>query len=219
MKKIDGFDYAVSKYGKVYSFRSSRFLSPSIDKDGYHRVTLYNDGYQETHLVHRLVAQYWIPNPDNKPTVNHKNGDKSDNSVYNLEWATYSENNIHALETGLKKDTLRTLDDEKAHILFKMIMGGHRKKDICDTLGIEESQYRWYVYGDTYKHIRDEYDWDNRPLKSASIADDTVVLICDLLQRNIPVKKISEISGVSPKKIRNIKNRITYRHLSESFSF
>jgi hypothetical protein len=219
MRKIKDFDYAVSKSGRVYSFKAGRFLKPSVGRKGYMRVTLYNNNVQETHLVHRLVAIYWIPNPEDKPTVNHIDGDKSNNSVENLEWATYSENNTHALETRLKINTGKVLDDTTAHTLFKMVMGGTRKKDIIQILGITEGQYRWFVYSDTYKHIRDEYDWENRPLKSASISDEAVIKICSLLEDKVTVKEISRETGVDTKKIRNIKNRITYRHFSESFVF
>ena len=69
---------------------------------GYKVLVLRKNNQPKTHLVSRLVALNFIPNPDNKPEVNHKNGIKSNNTVDNLEWMTSSENKIHALETGLK---------------------------------------------------------------------------------------------------------------------
>ena len=71
--------------------------------DGYFVVNLRKHHTSYVAGVHTLVAKAFIPNHDNLPTVNHKDGDKENNCVSNLEWATYSENNTHALQTGLRK--------------------------------------------------------------------------------------------------------------------
>nr|WP_277814256.1 HNH endonuclease signature motif containing protein [Bacillus wiedmannii] len=67
----------------------------------YKYVTLYKDGKQKVKEVHRLIAEAFIPNEANKPQVNHINGDKTDNSLNNLEWVTVSENIQHAFDNGL----------------------------------------------------------------------------------------------------------------------
>ena len=81
--------------------RKGKFLQPSTDKDGYLKVVLTRRGLRKTFFVHRLVALAWVDNPEGKPTVNHKNGTKKDNSVSNLEWSTHSEQKRHAIELGL----------------------------------------------------------------------------------------------------------------------
>lgn len=73
-----------------------KFLKPETQKTGYQRVTLCNKGKTKRFLLHRLVALVHIPNPDNKPCVNHKDGNKQNNAVDNLEWVTYSENEYHS---------------------------------------------------------------------------------------------------------------------------
>lgn len=97
--------YKISSCGRVKSFhnKSEKILAVHINKFNYSRILLSKNGNSKTYLVHRLVAIAFIPNPDNKPEVNHKNGNKSDNRVENLEWVTCSENTRHAFVTGLAK--------------------------------------------------------------------------------------------------------------------
>lgn len=80
-----------------------RILSQSISKTGYHRVTLSDKEKVKILPVHRIVAGAFIQNPKNLPQVNHKNGDKSDNTAQNLEWVTSKENVEHSIRTGLRK--------------------------------------------------------------------------------------------------------------------
>lgn len=84
-------------------------------KDGYLDTSLYTDGGIKYYAVHRLVAEAFIPNPENKPTVNHIDGNKANNCVTNLEWATYSEQARHAIDTGLK-DCSILVDRSHTHI-------------------------------------------------------------------------------------------------------
>lgn len=93
--KFDG--YYASKDGDIYSAYSKKCLSPKYDKDGYceYALTIHPTGELKYIRGHRLIADTFLENLDNKETVNHKNGNKSDNRVENLEWATYSENNLH----------------------------------------------------------------------------------------------------------------------------
>lgn len=79
-------------------------LTQHDNSNGYLRCDINIDGKTKSHLIHRLVAEKFIPNPDNKPFVNHIDGNKHNNSVNNLEWCTRSENERHAWKTGLKHD-------------------------------------------------------------------------------------------------------------------
>lgn len=77
-------------------------LKPDVLKNGYSIVHLMKDGSRKARYIHRLVAETFLPNEENLPTVNHIDGDKKNCSVQNLEWSSYSSNNQHAYDTGLK---------------------------------------------------------------------------------------------------------------------
>lgn len=93
--------YAVSEKGDVINVRSGRTLRTVLN-NGYVKVQLSTNGIRRSYPVHRLVARAFVPNPDNKPYVNHKDGNKENNCFNNLEWVTAKENDAHARKTGLK---------------------------------------------------------------------------------------------------------------------
>ncbi len=108
MKNIPGHEgrYSITSDGKIWSHRRNKWLKPTLGKihngtPGYFYVSICHGGRDKKEKIHRLVAITYIPNPDNLPQVNHKNGIKTDNRVENLEWCTPKENFLHAIETGL----------------------------------------------------------------------------------------------------------------------
>lgn len=117
-KDIEGYEgrYQVSNLGQVRScnrivkFKDGRereyksvILRPTTDKDGYYIFYLYKNKKKTNFSAHKLVAQTFIPNTDNKPQINHKNGNKTDNRAVNLEWVTPLENTQHAIKTNLRQ--------------------------------------------------------------------------------------------------------------------
>jgi hypothetical protein len=98
-KPIPNFpDYTISKDGKVYSRKRNKLVKPM--QKNYLQIKLYNKS-KSVLYVHKIVAEVYIPNPENKSLVNHKDGNKHNNHILNLEWVTYKENSQHACDTGL----------------------------------------------------------------------------------------------------------------------
>lgn len=144
MKDLVGFEeyYSVSENGDIFSKRNNRFLKKNLKKNGYEYIELNVKGNNSWHRVHRLVGLTWIPNPENKPYINHKNCIKSDNKVCNLEWCTGRENNIHAIENNLcfiKKSTYQIIDNEG-----NVIVEEHHLSNFTDKLDFGRSCM--YIY-------------------------------------------------------------------------
>lgn len=158
IKEYEGL-YSVSRYGLVKSLeritvvgggirepykrkKSELMLKRGLSVTGYYRVYLSKDGEVTPYFVHRLVAEAFIPNPENKPCVNHKNGVKTDNRKCNLEWCTHLENVRHAISTGLFK--VKGSNNSNAKISEREVLGVCRLlegglsdyRDISDRTGV-----------------------------------------------------------------------------------
>lgn len=114
MKDIKNYEglYAITSCGKVWSYRNEKFLKPIADRYGYLLVSLYKNGKAKNYKIHRLVADAYLPNPENLPQVNHKDENKANNCLQNLEWCDASYNNnygthIEKVSNSLKKPILQ----------------------------------------------------------------------------------------------------------------
>lgn len=133
--------YQISSLGRVKSLqryvyhetqnhkalRRERILKTRLGERGYFYMSLCKNAKIKTFKVHRLVAFAFHDNPENKPTVNHKNGIKTDNRAINLEWATYSENQIHAFKTGLQKQKAALSREQALEVQSKFIPYKHTR--------------------------------------------------------------------------------------------
>lgn len=98
--------YQVSNIGRVWNVKEQRYLKGGLKQNGYCRVTLRcRNGKQKTENIHRLVALAFLPNPDNLPCVNHKDENKQNNHIDNLEWCSYAYNNSYGTRTARAAET------------------------------------------------------------------------------------------------------------------
>ncbi|MEO1690729.1 MAG: NUMOD4 domain-containing protein [Cyanobacteria bacterium J06631_6] len=176
---IPGYEgyYQVSNYGKVRSLDrvikektgktqtlKGRVLKLRINPGGYYYIGLGKNGTKATFAIHQLVAQAFIPNPYNKKTVNHLDGNKLNNSVANLEWCTYSENLEHAYKTGLRravkssevasKNYKRKLTEQQVREIKRLLARGNlTHREIAKKFSVARSTITEIKSGRRWKHL------------------------------------------------------------------
>lgn len=188
-------NYSVSDNGEVRNDKTNKILSQRTQQ-GYKHVTLTINKKPKSFRVHRLVAIAYIPNPENKPYVNHLDGCRSNNIVSNLEWCTPSENTAHAVATGLMKPTREraviqySLNGEKIKE-YPSIMEAERQTNsraekiisCCQFLRKQHNQFQWRYKEDEVDKLQKVELPPNSKKKVAQINPETGLIIaaCDIL--------------------------------------
>ena len=227
--------YKVRNNGEVLSMYDHNGLrdkplsmSGGLDKNGYHIISLTHKKKKYTRKVHRLVAEAFIPNPDNKPEVNHINGNKIDNRICNLEWVTTEENTQLASINGLRQGSLSPEIVEYVCVLLSSNMYSIEK--ISYLSGIDVKNIQKILNKKTWKNISDRFDVSNydknkfskdkRMISKIRYTKTQIHEICKYLQNSN--LSFSEIAGKT-KTSTNVVSRI-YHHkehlaISKNYDF
>ncbi|AKO60915.1 HNH homing endonuclease [Pseudoalteromonas phage H101] len=211
--------------GTVKYVETGNTITPQPDKDGYLRFGIWSPskGRKINLSVHRCVAIAYIPNPENKPCVNHKDCDRVNNDISNLEWVTVAENNYHGMEYGSivigklgEENTNNVHSEEIVHKICQMLQDGVRQVKISKVLEVPLS----FVYdvrsATTWKEINSQY---NIPPVKKNLQPDTVHLICKDLQSGLDYKSIEVKYSLGDGVLRFIKNRKTFKHISKDYNW
>lgn len=173
-KDVVGFEglYKVSNLGNVMGMGKSwvcgmyngirvkpdSICKQSIETNGYKQVWLSINGEGKNYLVHRLVGKAFLENHENKKDINHKNGDKTDNNLENLEWCTRSENIIHAFKNNLKKPSrgskhgMSKLKEDDV-LKIRELAGEHTKLELAEMFGVGRRSINDIVNHKSWQHI------------------------------------------------------------------
>jgi len=173
---VNGHKYIIFSEGKVFSFAKDKLLSVFDNDRGYLGVNLWNGTKSIKKYIHRLVALAFIPNPENLPDVNHKDGDKSNNTLDNLEWCTNQENMNHAWKTGL----FASVDTDRKERQKSWVGLKNSSREIIATTDVKNkaSNYKvkircdcgneFLMYFNDFKKDRQKYCRSCRPKSSYS---------------------------------------------------
>jgi len=158
--EIVGFEglYAISSHGRVKSIKRRLIKKQSI-KWEYYSINLWRNGNTWCKRVHRLVAEAFKPNPENKPQVNHKDGNKLNNRASNLEWATRSENTVHSFKNGLQKkakgelNAMAKIKESDVLEIRRLRKEGNKLKEISVLYGISFKTVSKIINHQRWSHI------------------------------------------------------------------
>lgn len=230
--------YSISNTGVVRNDERDRILKTATDSWGYEIVGLTHNGKERNVFIHILVATAFIPNPENKPEVNHKDGIKSHNYVSNLEWVTTSENILHAYKTGLRKNRKKhnkRPSKETVELVCKLLEENElSQKQIGDICGVSRQFVGKILHGDSpkiYENIISKYDISKYEIKKnfAKHGDDSEVTkfpdklieeVCKMIDSGLySLKEISEITQVDYQTVRNVYYGVCRRSIAKKYKF
>lgn len=219
-------NYAASYDGKIFRVSTGKEMSKTFNSTtGYYYVRMCHNNKATTVRVNRVVAFCWVdnPHPDLYDKVNHKDGDKLNDHDDNLEWCTGSQNQRHAVETGLKgkgeKLYNSQLSDPEVHEICQKLQEGYKINELAEEYRVSKDIIRKIRGGDTYFHIRKLYV--NIPHRyKVELSEKTVRWVCEQILLGYGDKSIAKMSTnkhVTAIECKRIRYKIRYSLISNEY--
>ena len=216
-------NYGTTKDGRVFRLSTGKEMKryPS-GRSKYLAFRACHKNKATTEFVHVAVADSWIPNPNNHSQVNHKDGNKINNDVTNLEWVSPAQNQWHAHETGLKssgEDLYNSnCSNDQVHIICQLLEDGWTVKDISNRMEVNKDTVRKIRDGSCYFSIRVLYNIDHT--YRADFSESTVRWVCNQILKgrsDTQVSKLSTNSSLKTIDVKRIRHKIRYRNISDEY--
>jgi len=200
-KPIKGYEdnYIITSNGRIYSIKSKKYLYLSLEKHGYYTVKLCKSGKMKNYLVHRLVAETFIPNPNNKTNVSHIDGNKRNNKVSNLEWSgtsevckkSYNKRSQHSLYPNA------LFTDEQASFIQELFSIGYSISKIARVFKTSQTTVSNIIKKKSYKGSFEMYH------QNQHFSPQVINIIQSLLEHGYTYSQIATICNIDKQSVRD----------------
>ncbi len=219
-------NYGVSRCGRAFRWDSEKEMATGLmsGRKEYVCFRVCHENKPSWAFLHKVLAECWIVNdcPVSKTQVNHIDGNKQNNCISNLEWVTPSQNQRHAVDTGLKGKGNQLynseLSDDQVHLICQELQQGCRPKDIADKYETTACIVRKIRDGSTYFHIRRMYPI-NHSYKN-DFSESTVRWVCERIIEGVSdkgIRDLSKNSNLTIIDVKRIRNKIRYSCISNEY--
>jgi predicted DNA-binding protein YlxM (UPF0122 family) len=217
-------NYLIYKDGRVFNKLSGKFLTIRVDFFGYCTATVRESVGSQWYWkkVHRLVAETYLPNPENKREVNHIDCNKENNNLENLEWATSKENKTHAFQNNLyscvaENSLTAILTNSQVHEICKHIEDGLDNNSIAEIYSVDKGRISDIRIGRRWKSISCNYNLVVKRQDRKSL--NTIKFVCEKISVGMSDKEVSEITDVSVRDVNRIRRGVIHLGVSKDYRF
>lgn len=231
------YNYIISSFGRIFSIYYSycktdrinlKIMNPTPNKkgynEGYNQILLTNKGVGVNARIHQLVALAFIENPNNYKIINHKDGVKSHNYVWNLEWCTNSTNTKHAYDTGLYEQpkgenrSTHKYTNKDIYTVCELLSNNMPVSKISEISNVPKRMIRHILKQEVWTHITTTYNFQIYNGGKPSNYKEQIKKVCELLESNKhTMKEISKQTGITYAMVQNILNKKAHTAISNKY--